>query len=194
MKSPRQKTDWALFLGRYNMLIITGMPGAGKDEFVKVAKKRGFVDVHMGDTVKAYAKKAGVAVSDRAIGAFASSQRSEYGMEVWAKRTGENIQEPEKTVVDGLRNTEELQYFRENFPDVMVVAIYTNKEERLRRILRRHRPDDVKSEYELDGRDDRELGWGIGRTISLADKMIINDGTLEEFRGNVRKFLDEMYQ
>lgn len=194
MRSPKQKTDLGSFLDRYLMLIITGMPGAGKDEFVKVAKKKGYIDVHMGDTVKSYAKKESVPVTDKDIGKFASGQRSKFGMDVWARRTGENITDPAKTVVDGLRNIEELQYFRENFPDVIVVAIYTNKEERLRRILRRHRPDDVTSEYELDGRDDRELGWGIGRTISLADKMIINDKTLEEFKEKARSFLDEITQ
>ncbi len=176
------------------MIIITGMPGSGKDEFVRVAKKRGFIDVHMGDTVKAFASKSGIPVTDRDIGAFATGERKKHGMDIWAKRTGENIMDPEKTVVDGLRNTEELHYFRDHFPDVIVVAIYTNREERLRRILRRSRPDDVRNEVELESRDDRELGWGIGRTISLADRMIINDKTLEEFKAKVGAFLDEILQ
>lgn len=176
------------------MIIITGMPGAGKDEFVKVAKKRGFIDVHMGDTVKSFASLQNIPVTDKDIGAFATGERKSYGMDVWARRTGENISDPDRTVVDGLRNTEELHYFRDNFSNVVVVAIYTNRDERLRRILRRNRPDDVHSEGELDSRDDRELGWGIGRTISLADKMIINDGTLEEFKEKARKFLDELDQ
>lgn len=176
------------------MIIVTGMPGAGKDEFVKVARKKGFVDVHMGDTVKAYASRKSVPVTDKDIGAFASRERSSYGMDIWARRTGENITDPDRTVVDGLRNTEELEYFREHFQNVLVVAIYTNKEERLRRILRRNRSDDVRNEPELDSRDNRELGWGIGRTISLADRMIINDGTLEEFKEKVRIFLEELDQ
>lgn len=174
------------------MIIVTGMPGAGKDEFVKVAKKKGFLDVHMGDTVKSFASSKGIPVNDKDIGRFATGERSTYGMDIWAKRTGEKISEPDRTVVDGLRNIEELQYFRQNFSNVLVVAIYTNKEERLKRILRRSRPDDVRNEPELDNRDNRELGWGIGRTISLADKMIINDGTLEEFKEKVREFLDDM--
>lgn len=174
------------------MIIVTGMPGSGKDEFVKVARKMGFVDVHMGDTVKKYASRDNVPVNDAAIGAFASGERKKYGMEIWARRTGESIKDPDNTIVDGLRNTEELHYFRDNYEGAIVVAIYTNREERLRRIIRRNRPDDVKSENELDSRDNRELGWGIGRTISLADHMIVNDGTLEEFRENVRKFLESL--
>ncbi len=171
------------------MIIVTGMPGAGKDEFVKVAKSLGFLDVHMGDTVKSYAKKSGVPLVDKEIGAFATRERKEKGMDIWARRTGENIGNPEKTIVDGLRNMEELEYFRSHFPEAVVVAIYTNRDERLKRILRRNRVDDVKNEPELEQRDNRELGWGIGRTISLADHMIVNDGTLDEFREKARKFL-----
>lgn len=171
------------------LIIVTGMPGAGKDEFVKVALSLGYTDVHMGDTVKSYATNSGIPLVDREIGAFATKERRENGMDIWARRTAEKITNPEKTIVDGLRNMEELEYFRSSFPDTMVVAIYTNRDERLRRILIRNRIDDVKSENELEGRDNRELGWGIGRTISLADHMIVNDGTLEEFREKSRKLL-----
>lgn len=176
------------------MIIITGMPGSGKDEFVKVAKKLGYLDVHMGDTVKKFAADNDIPLNDKSIGSFATGERKKEGMDVWARRTGTAITNPKDTIVDGLRNTEELDYFRKNFPDVIVVAIYTNRDERLKRILRRNRIDDVKSDYELDNRDDRELGWGIGRTISLADHMIINDGTLEEFKNKVREFLKGLNQ
>ena len=179
---------WVSSLGEF-LIIVTGMPGAGKDEFVKVAKSLGFTDVHMGDTVKSYAKKSGVPLVDKDIGAFATRERKENGMDIWAKRTAEGISKPEKTIVDGLRNMEELTFFRSHFPEAVVVAIYTNRDERLKRILRRNRIDDVKSETELEQRDNRELGWGIGRTISLADHMIVNDGTLEEFREKARAFL-----
>ncbi len=172
-----------------SVLIVTGMPGSGKDEFVKVAKLLGFKDVHMGDTVKAYASRSGIKMVDKEIGAFATRERLEKGMDIWAKRTGENISNPEKTVVDGLRNIEELEYFKSHFADAVVIAIYTNRDERLRRILKRNRIDDVKNEPELEQRDNRELGWGIGRTISLADHMIVNDGTLEEFKEKAREFL-----
>jgi hypothetical protein len=47
----------------------------------------------------------------------------------------------------------------------------------------------VKSPTELNGRDERELSWGIGRVISLADYMIVNDGTLDEFKTKAREFI-----
>lgn len=171
------------------MIILTGMPGSGKDEFVRVAREIGFSDVHMGDTVKEYAKQAGIPVTDRDIGQYASEERRKNGMDVWARRTSDRIIDPDRTVIDGLRNIEELDFFKSHFRNVIVVAIYANRSERLERILRRNRSDDVKSGEELEQRDSRELSWGIGKTISLADHMIVNDGTLEEFHEKVREFL-----
>ena len=171
------------------MLIVTGMPGAGKDEFIKVARSMGFVDVHMGDTVRKHSREHAIEQKDYSIGKFAGSERLTHGMDIWARRTAENIKEPDKTIVDGLRNVEELDYFRNKFDNVRVVAIYANHEDRLDRILKRDREDDVKNPVELNGRDERELSWGIGRVISLADYMIVNDGTLDEFRSRAREFI-----
>ncbi len=174
------------------MIILTGMPGSGKDEFVRVAREMGFSDVHMGDTVKEYAKEAGIPITDREIGQYATEERKKNGMDIWARRTSERIIDPERTVVDGLRNIEELDFFKNHYQNVIVVAIYANRNERLTRILKRNRLDDVKSGQELEQRDSRELSWGIGKTISLADHMIVNDGTLEEFHDNVREFLSKI--
>ena len=174
------------------MLIVTGMPGSGKDEFVQVAKKLGWLDVHMGNTVKDYARRQGIAENDSQIGKYASDERKLHGMDIWARRTSEFIREPDRTIVDGLRNIEELEFFRNRFSNVKVIAIYANQEERLRRIQRRSRPDDVKDEAGLNKRDMRELEWGIGRTISLSDFMLVNDRTLEEFRKNSAELLNSI--
>jgi dephospho-CoA kinase len=174
------------------MLVITGMPGAGKDEFVKVAKELGWKDIHMGNTVKAYAAQNNIVPSDSEIGQYASGERKRFGMDIWAKRTSQKIEDPDHTIVDGLRNTEELEYFRSSFRNVKVIAIYANMEDRLTRIRKRRRPDDITDESGLIKRDTRELDWGIGKTISLADHMIVNDQSLEEFRDKSRSLLMEL--
>ena len=171
------------------MLVVTGMPGSGKDEFVKVARRLGWEDVHMGNTVKHYARSNGIPEDDSQIGAFASNERKKFGMDIWAVRTADSIRDPDRTIVDGLRNIEELEFFKKNYKNVRVIAIYANQEERLRRIKRRSRPDDVKDETGLVSRDSRELAWGIGKAISLSDYMIVNDRSLEEFRKKAEEFL-----
>jgi dephospho-CoA kinase len=176
------------------MLIITGMPGSGKDEFVKVARELGFIDVHMGNTVKQNALKQNIEMNDGNIGAYATEERRKYGMDIWARRTAELIENPDITIVDGLRNEEELEYFKNNFQNIFVIAVFANESDRLERILNRDREDDNHDYSGMHQRDTRELSWGIGKVISLADFMIVNDSTLEEYHKNVRLLLSHIME
>ena len=36
------------------------------------------------------------------------------------------------------------------------------------------------------------MGWGIARTIALADEMLVNDGSLQQFRARVAALLDRL--
>lgn len=169
------------------------MPGSGKDEFIKVARSLGFEDYHMGNTVRSFAGKQGVRETDHEIGEFASGERKKYGMDIWAVRTLESISDDhEKIIIDGLRNTEELDYFKNSGKKIKLVAIFSNRETRLERILRRRRPDDITSLGELISRDERELSWGIGRAIVLADYLIVNDSTLEQFKSYSEQMIQEL--
>jgi dephospho-CoA kinase len=174
------------------MLIITGMPGSGKDEFIKVAKSKGFIDAHMGNEVKKNALKHNISMDDASIGSYATEERRKYGMDIWAKRTAESITEPDVTIVDGLRNEEELNYFKNNFHNVIVIAVFANETDRLERIIARNREDDSHDYSGMHQRDTRELSWGIGKVISLADYMIVNDSTLEEYHKNVDILLNHI--
>lgn len=174
-------------------MVVTGMPGSGKDEFIKVARSMGFEDYHMGNTVRAFAKKSGVLETDHDIGSFASEERRKHGMDVWAVRTLESIsEEHDRIIIDGLRNTEELDYFKSSGGRIRLIAIFANRETRLERILKRRRPDDIRSREELVARDERELSWGIGRAIVLADILIVNESTLDEFMVNSRNAIQSL--
>ncbi|KAF5426303.1 Dephospho-CoA kinase, partial [Candidatus Methanomarinus sp.] len=58
------------------------------------------------------------------------------------------------------------------------------------RIKQRGREDDrFMDEKALLLRDERELGWGINKSITKADISIDNNGTLDEFREKIRKLM-----
>lgn len=106
------------------LLVVTGMPGSGKEEFVDVSKQMGFDVVRMGDVVRMEASRRGIPLDDRSVGRFAHSERETQGYDVWAKRTVPFIKE-EMTVIDGCRGGAELEVFKMVFgKDVTVVAIY----------------------------------------------------------------------
>ena len=57
--------------------------------------------------------------------------------------------------------------------------------------MKRKRIDDTFSKEDFDERDKRELSWGIGEVIALADVMIVNEEGIEEFKKKVEKVLGE---
>ncbi|MEM2944238.1 MAG: AAA family ATPase [Methanomassiliicoccales archaeon] len=174
------------------IIIVTGMPGAGKEEFVKVSRELGYDVVRMGDVVRIEAVKKQIPLDDQGIGGFAHSERVRLGYDIWAKRTIPLIKS-KRTVIDGCRGEKELMVFKNAFDDdAVVVAIHSSAKTRYERLRRRNRSDAPTNFEEFKERDSRELGWGLGNLIALADYMIVNEGSLEEFKEQVRKLLKEI--
>jgi dephospho-CoA kinase len=165
------------------------MPGAGKEEFVQVARSLGYDIVRMGDVVRAEAKKQGITATDKGIGGFADQERRNHGFDIWAKRSAADVQS-ERTVIDGSRGLDELDVFRQAFgKGVLLLAIHSSPAVRYPRLKRRGRPDAPASWSEFEVRDKRELGWGLGSLIAMADVMLLNDGEMDEFKDRARSFL-----
>ena len=173
------------------VIAFTGMPGSGKSEAVRVAREIGIPVVRMGDCVWEEVKKRGLELNDENVGRIANEMREKHGMDIWARRTLEKIDPSwDKVVIDGVRNIEEVEFFREKLgKDFMLVAIHASPETRYKRLMERKREDDSTTLEKIKERDERELRWGIGVVIALADVIIVNEGSLEEFREKVKNLL-----
>jgi dephospho-CoA kinase len=161
-------------------LIVAGMPGAGKEEFVTVALGMGWHVVCMGDVVRSEAIRQGAA--DRSTGRFANEQRLEHGADIWAKRTLAAMGEG-RTIIDGCRSHAEASTFRGSLGEELeVLAVHSSPRTRFPRLVSRGRADAPSNWEEFLERDGRELGWGLGDLIATADVMIVNEGSLQEFK------------
>jgi dephospho-CoA kinase len=175
------------------VVCVTGMPGCGKEEVLAVAQKIGFSIVRMGDVVREEAVHRGLPITDAAVGGMAHAERQAHGLGVWAERTLPRIQ-GERVLVDGLRGRAELDVFRGAFGDALsVVAVHASPKTRYERMMRRRRTDDAGSMDAFQARDLRELSWGLGDVIATADVMVVNEGTLEEFRRQARAALERLH-
>ncbi|MGC8663911.1 MAG: AAA family ATPase [Thermoplasmata archaeon] len=172
------------------IVLLVGMPGAGKEEFIKKAREMGLQVVSMGDVVREYTKSIGLELNDKNVGNVANNERKINGMDIWARRTIEKIK-GNKCIIDGVRNKEEIDFFKENLKNkIVVTAILSSEHVRFKRIINRNRKDDAKSWEQFAEREKRELSWGLGNVIAMADYFIINEGTLEDFRKKVEDFLN----
>ena len=162
------------------LIIVTGMPGAGKEEFLSTARTMNVPFIRMGDVVREYYPMRDASRENMSVGEFAESERKRNGYDIWAKRCLEKMSGP-VLLVDGCRSVDEVEAFRSLTDDVTVVAIHSTPSSRYERLVKRNRDDAPSNEDEFDSRDDREIGWGIAKIIALADIVIPNDSTLERF-------------
>jgi dephospho-CoA kinase len=171
-------------------LIVAGMPGAGKEELLKVASGMGIGFARMGDVVRRHHESSGAASEGVPVGDFAASERRIHGPDIWARRTMESM-EGDLFLVDGCRSMDEVRAFR-GLSDVEIIAVHAPRSERFRRLVSRAREDAPKDEEEFDARDMREIGWGVAEVIALSEHMIVNDADIESFRLKSKELLERL--
>lgn len=173
------------------------MPGSGKSEAMSVARQMGLPVVRMGDLIWEEVDRQGLPRDAEHVGRVADTMRKEHGDDVWALRTVARLRalaaDAPLVLVDGVRSNHEVEVFRRELgDDFTLVAIHTDPDERYGRMTRRARDDDPLQDAGHKARDEREMGWGIARTIALADAMLVNDGPLEEFHQATRRLLERL--
>jgi len=170
---------------------IVGLPASGKGEFSRIAAAMGIPVVVMGDVIRQAVKAAGLPVTDQNMGNVANALRKEGGMAAIAERSLSAIEAEKADVVlvDGIRGDAEVWRFRDHFPEFVLVGVDAPFATRLARLSVRNRDDDVHDAADLIARDSREISWGLGRALALADYLIMNDGSMEEFEKKVRHLI-----
>jgi dephospho-CoA kinase len=172
------------------VLVLTGMPGSGKSEAVKVAEEMGIPIQRMGDMVREMVRAKGFELNRANLASVANSERKRLGPDIWAKRTVRVISRSPIVVIDGARSLAEVDYFRKELgTSLLVLAVHSSPWTRWQRISKRHREDDPRTFAELRERDGQELRWGLGDIIATADLMLLNEGSKGHLRGQMRHLL-----
>jgi len=182
--------------GKIQVLAFVGAPAAGKTEAASVARELGIPVVVMGDVIREELKRRGIELSDANAGRIATELRRRYGMDAIAKRCIPYIERAseragsEVVVVDGIRGIAEVEAFKAHFgADFMLVNIHAPLLLRYSRIKRRGRGDDSLSLAEFRRREEREIGWGMGEAMKEASVVIKNEGSLADFKAQIRELL-----
>jgi len=174
------------------LILLTGMPGSGKEEFVKICLTKGIRVLKMGDFVRAETAAKNLEMTDENVGSVAQQMRETEGFDYWAKKTVEALDD-RLTLVDGVRGRAEVLLFRRMVRSgTVTVAIHSAPTTRFNRLVSRGRSDAPKTREEFEQRDARELRWGLGDVIARADYIIINESTIEDLKKNTEAVLDDI--
>jgi dephospho-CoA kinase len=170
-----------------------GLAGSGKGEFASVAADLDVPVVTMGDVIRAACRDRGLDPAEH-HGEVAQALREENGPAAIAEASLPHIEdaleESDTVLVDGIRSDVEVDVFEERFGEAFtLVSVEAPFELREDRIVDRGRDAVGDGGEDLQARDERELGFGLGEAMDRADVTIENTGTLEAFQAQVREVL-----
>jgi dephospho-CoA kinase len=173
---------------------VVGYPASGKGEFSRVAKNFGIPVVVMGDIIRMKAAEDRLPETDAALGEVAKRLRAEHGMDAIALLTIPAVEAlgAPLVVIDGIRGDAEVRRLREHFPGFILVGVVSPFQERLFRLPVRGRSDDLSREEDLRNRDSREEGFGLGRALAEADRVLENNGPLDDFQVKVKDLIEDI--
>jgi len=172
------------------VIVVVGMPGAGKSLASSVAAKRGVPVFVSGDIIRAEAKRRNLTPSRKNIGRIMLKIREEEGMGAVAKRLAPLIDKIDGNifVYEGARNIEEIEELNKKYR-VFTIAILASPKSRFQRLLKRGRSDRPGNWADFLERDERELKVGVGKLIAIADRVVENEDTRNDLKRRTARLL-----
>ena len=172
------------------VIVIVGMPGAGKSLASSVAAKHRVPVFVSGDIIRAEAKRQNLAPSRKNIGRIMLKIREEEGMGAVAKRLAPLIDKIDGSifVYEGARNIEEIEELNKKY-HIFTIAIHASPKSRFRRLQKRRRSDRPRNWTEFLERDNRELRVGVGKLIAIADRVVENEDTKNDLKRRTARLL-----
>jgi dephospho-CoA kinase len=158
--------------------IIIGMPAAGKDIARQFARLQGYPYFATGDIVRAEAARREISPDAESMARLSTELRGSDGLGVTQLALSTAVASGSAVVfMEGIRSKQEIDLIGVQAEPV-VIAFLAPRSIRKARVLSRGRPDDSAAAF--DGRDRREIDYGLATPIALADEYILNTGTVDE--------------
>ena len=173
------------------VLGLTGSNAAGKGEVAEYLRSRGFAVHSLSDVVREEAAARDLPPDREHLIRIGNELREAGGAGVLARRIIARL--GRKDVVDSIRNPVEVEVLRE-LPHFVLIGVSAHSETRFRRSIARGRPGDPATIEEFREREDQENttdpnAQQLEATFRLADRVIENDGGLEDLHRAVDRLL-----
>ena len=181
------------------IICIVGMTGSGKSEVADELVRKGYLFVRFGQITLDIVKERGLQPTEENERSIRENVRKEHGMGAFATLNlpkFDKLLEEGNVVADGLYSWSEYKILKEHYGNRMtVIAVLAPPETRYTRLAARTDVDEKMrsrpaTRAQAQARDYAEIeNIEKGGPIAMADYYILNQGTIEELIGEVRKFL-----
>lgn len=181
------------------ILAAVGKNASGKDYFLEfISKEYGIPMLSMGDVARDLAEKEGLEKTRDNLHYISQKYMGMYGQDFFPNQLVEKIKamNVENVLVSGIRPPSDVEKFKAAFgEDFYLVAIVVSDDYvRYQRTRSRGSArDDVTYEKFLELDNHEEEIFHTSESISMADFVLYNDATGEEFHEEIRKFYSKNF-
>lgn len=174
------------------IVALVGLCGAGKSEASKYFENKNYEKIYFGGLTMEELKKRGMDINETNERKVREELRAEHGMGAYAvlslPKIKSAIDNGKNVLIDGLYSWSEYKILKEKYPEMIVIAVYTNPELRFSRLSKRGvRP---LTKDEAMSRDKAEIeNLEKAGPIAKADYTVINNGTIKELLENMEEIL-----
>lgn len=177
------------------LVAIVGLPGSGKTVAADIFRSHGYKVLRFGDQTDIGLKEQRLPLTEENERVYRENIRKELGMAAMAIKIEPRIRKAQKQtsriILDGMRSFEEYVFLKEKFPTLSVLCIYASPITRSTRLMTRTiRPLTYKEAHDRDVAEITKLN--SGGPIAIADYLIKNEGSSQEFEVELQKFMQTL--
>ena len=170
---------------------LTGTNGSGKGELAAYLQRKGFAYYSLSDVIRDELAAAGKEITRDHLIAMGNALREEFGPDVLARRVTAKIKG--KAVIDSVRNVKEVEYLKK-LKGFVFWAVDAPAEVRHGRVTARGRNESAATLEEFKKKEEEEMKGNesaqqLAACMALADRLFINNGSLEDLYAKVEEAL-----
>ena len=177
---------------------VVGPIASGKGELVKTLETKDFARYSLSERIREELVKQGFEETRENLQDMGDKLRQRYGDDALVLSTLEKVSKSGKRVViESIRNPAEIVSLRQ-YLDAFILGISASQEKRFEHILARGRDGDPETWEEFKALDDREIAiqaessQQVEKCLKMADRVIQNEGTLEDLRESIEGVLQDL--
>ena len=178
------------------VLAAVGKNGTGKDYFLEyVAKKYNLPMISIGDVVRELASKDGLELTRENLHKTSKKYMGQFGQTFFPEQIVKKIEDSDSKIylVSGIRPLSDVRFLKAAFGDqfVLVDVVISDDAVRYERMLARGAERDGNSVEKLKEFDaGEERLFQTSETEKMADYVIKNDGSVEDFYAAIEEFYE----
>lgn len=178
------------------VIAVVGPIASGKGALIELLKEQGYAYVSLSDVVREKTNAWGLSLTRKNLQDVGDKLRKQFHPAILAELATHSLKHTSGNfVVDSVRNPAEVEYLKKHF-HALVIGVTASPQKRFEMMKKRGREWDPQTWEAFKQAEERDRGLGqdsfgqqVEKCLKMADMVIDNNGTLQDFQENLRYFL-----